>query len=334
MNWTEISTSRRVEVLKLLENKTGLNATSIEKDWWVTLALNALFNGLYGSHLVFKGGTSLSKCWRIIDRFSEDIDLAIDREFLGFSGELTKREIGKKLRKASCVFIRNELKADIERSILNCGIDNDQFKLEVNVTTGSNVDPEPLYLHYESVLDNSNYVFNTVKIEVGSRSLMEPSEDVLIQSIIGEHLPNVDFSDKEFKVKAVLPQRTMLEKAFLLHEILQSPTTIREVNRMSRHLYDLEKLMDSAYCDDTLKNRELYYDIINHRKQFTSMSGVDYATHRPETICFVPSVDALKYWEKDYLLMQENMIYGDSLSFSALIDRIRELNKRFNLTKF
>ena len=64
------------------------------------------------------------------------------------------------------------------------------------------------------------------------------------------------------------------------------------------------------------------------------MSGVDYATHRPETICFVPSVDALKYWEKDYLLMQENMIYGDSLSFSALIDRIRELNKRFNLTKF
>ena len=101
MNWTEISTSRRVEVLKLLENKTGLNATSIEKDWWVTLALNALFNGLYGSHLVFKGGTSLSKCWRIIDRFSEDIDLAIDREFLGFWGELTKRDIGKKLRKAS-----------------------------------------------------------------------------------------------------------------------------------------------------------------------------------------------------------------------------------------
>ena len=318
MNWTEISTSRRVEVLKLLENKTGLNATSIEKDWWVTLALNALFNGIYGSHLVFKGGTSLSKCWRIIDRFSEDIDLAIDREFLGFSGELTKRAIGKKLRKASCVFIRNELKADIERSILNCGIDNDQFKLEVNVTTESNVDPETLYLHYESVLDNSNYVFNTVKIEVGSRSLMEPSEDVLIQSIIGEHLPNVDFSDKEFKVKAVLPQRTMLD---ILKE---------HGKKVIGHLYDLEKLMDSAYCDDTLKNRELYYDIINHRKQFTSMSGVDYATQRPETICFVPSVDALKYWEKDYLLMQENMIYGDSLSFSALIDRIRELNKRFN----
>ena len=334
MNWTELATSRQVEVLKLLENKTGLNAASIEKDWWVTLALNALFNGLYGSHLVFKGGTSLSKCWRIIDRFSEDIDLAIDREFLGLSGELTKRDIGKKLRKASCAFIRNELKADIERFILNCGINNDQFTLKVNVTAESNVDPETLYLHYESVLDNSNYVFNTVKIEVGSRSQMEPSQEVLIQSIIGEHLPNVDFSDKEFKVKAVLPQRTMLEKAFLLHEMLQSSTSVGEVNRMSRHLYDLEKLMSSTHCDEALRNSKLYYDIINHRKLFTSMSGVDYATHRPETICFVPSSDALRYWEKDYLLMQENMIYGDSLSFSALIDRIRELNKRFNSTKF
>jgi hypothetical protein len=163
---------------------------------------------------------------------------------------------------------------------------------------------------------------------------MEPSEDVLIQSIIGDHLPNVDFSDKQFKVKAVLPQRTMLEKAFLLHEMLQNSTSVGEVNRMSRHLYDLEKLMKSAFCDDALKNSELYYDIINHRKLFTSMSGVDYATHRPETICFVPSADVLKSWEKDYLLMQENMIYGDSLSFSALIERIKELNKRFNSTKF
>jgi hypothetical protein len=334
MNWTELSKSRRVEVLKLLENKTGLNAKSIEKDWWVTLALNALFNGLYGSHLVFKGGTSLSKCWHIIDRFSEDIDLAIDREFLGFSGELTKREIGKKLRKASCSFIRNELKTDIERFILNCDIDKEQFLLEVNITEESNVDPETLYLHYESVLDNSDYVFNTVKIEVGSRSLMEPSEEVLVKSIIGELLPNADFSDKEYKVKAVLPQRTMLEKAFLLHEMLQSPTSGKEINRMSRHLYDLEKLMDNSYCKNILNDSNLYNDIIKHREQFTSMAGVDYATHQPETICFVPPDIVLKNWEKDYILMQENMIYGDSLSFKELIDRIRELNHRFNSTKF
>lgn len=332
MNWTKLSKSRRVEILKLLENKTGLNAKSIEKDWWVTLALNALFNGSYGSHLVFKGGTSLSKCWHIIDRFSEDIDLAIDREFLGFSGELTKREIGKKLRKASCSFIRNELKTNIERFILNC--DNEQFSLEVNITEESNVDPETLYLHYESVLDNSDYVFNTVKIEIGSRSLMEPCEEVFVKSIIGELLPNSDFSDKKFKIKAVLPQRTMLEKAFLLHEMLQNPTSGKEINRMSRHLYDLEKLMDNSYCKNVLNDSNLYNEIIKHREQFTSMARVDYTTHRPETISFVPPDSVLKKWEKDYQLMQENMIYGDSLSFEELIDRIRELNRRFNSTTF
>ncbi len=334
MNWTKVPGSRRVEILKLLENKTGLNAKSIEKDWWVTLALNALFNGMYASCLVFKGGTSLSKCWRIIDRFSEDIDLAIDREFLGFPGELTKREIGKKLRKASCSFIRNELKADIERCILDCGIEQMQFSLEVNITEESNIDPETIYLHYESVLDNSDYVFNTVKIEVGSRSLMEPCEDVFIQSIIGELLPEAVFSDKEFAVKAVLPQRTMLEKAFLLHEMLQSPTAGKNINRMSRHLYDLERLMDSRYCGNVLENRELYLDIIKHREQFTSIAGVDYTTHKPETICFLPPPEVLKNWEKDYLLMQENMIYGLSLSFNELIDRIRELNNKFNSTRF
>ena len=334
MNWTQLSKSRRIEILKLLENKTGLNAKSIEKDWWVTLALNALFNGLYGSHLVFKGGTSLSKYWHIIDRFSEDIDLAIDREFFGFSGELTKREIGKKLRKASCSFIRNELKADIDRFILNCDINKEQFSLDVNITEESNVDPETLYLHYESVLDNSDYVFNTVKIEIGSRSLMEPNEAIFVKSIIGELLPNSDFSDKEFKIKAVLPQRTMLEKAFLLHEMLQNPTSGKEINRKSRHLYDLEKLMDNPFCKNVLNDSSLYNEIIKHREQFTSMAGVDYSTHKPETISFVPPDSVLKNWEKDYQLMQENMIYGDSLSFKELMDRIKVLNIRFNSTRF
>ena len=106
MNWTDLPKDRQVELLHLLENNTGLNAKSIEKDWWVTLALKALFSGSYAAHLVFKGGTSLSKCWKLIDRFSEDIDLAIDRKFLGFAGELTKKEIGKKLRKASCALVR------------------------------------------------------------------------------------------------------------------------------------------------------------------------------------------------------------------------------------
>lgn len=280
--------------------------------------------------MVFKGGTSLSKCWQIIDRFSEDIDIAIDREFLGFTGNLTKKEIGKKLRKASCTLVRGKLREDIEKFILDSGIDRKQFSLDVNITEESNIDPETLFLHYESVLDNSNYIFNAVKIEIGSRSLMESSEGVAIKSIISELLPTADFADMDFRVQAVLPKRTLLEKVFLLHELFQSSSQGKDVNRMSRHLYDIEKLMDSAYCINALNERELYNGIIKHRELFTSVAGVDYSTHQPQTINFVPPETVIKDWEKDYLLMQENMVYGKSLSFQELIKRIMELNNRFN----
>lgn len=169
-------------------------------------------------------------------------------------------------------------------------------------------------------------------IEIGSHSLMEPCESVSIKSIIGEQLLTADFADTDFLVQAVLPKRTLLEKAFLLHELFQNPIVKKDINRMSRHLYDIEKLMDSKYCEDILSDSKLYNEIIKHRERFTSIAGVDYSTHKPKTICFVPPESVLKDWEKDYLLMQENMIYGDSLSFDGLIERIKELNSRFNST--
>jgi hypothetical protein len=334
MNWTDLPKTRQVELLNLLENRIDLNANSIEKDWWVTLALKALFSSSYSAHLVFKGGTSLSKCWHLIDRFSEDIDIAIDREFLGFPGNLTIKEIGKKLRKASCSLVRGRLREEIEQSLLNNGLKNSQFSLEVNITKESNVDPEILFLHYESVLNNTDYVFNTVKMEIGSRSLMEPSESVPVRSIIGELLPASDFADTAFFVQTVLPKRTFLEKAFLLHELFQKNIHGNDIKRMSRHLYDLEKLMDSVYCKDALEDSDLYNEIINHRKMFTSIANMDYSTHQPSYINFTPPETVLKEWEKDYFAMQENMIYGESLSFRELIGRIRELNNRFNSTTF
>lgn len=334
MNWTDLPKTRQVELLNLLENRIDLNASSIEKDWWVTLALKALFSSSYSAHLVFKGGTSLSKCWHLIDRFSEDIDIAIDREFLGFPGNLTKREIGKKLRKASCSLVRGRLREEIEQFLLDNGLKNSQFSLEVNITEESNVDPEILFLHYESVLDNTDYVFNTVKMEIGSRSLMEPSEAVLVRSIIGELLPASDFADTAFFVQTVLPKRTFLEKAFLLHELFRKDIHGNDIKRMSRHLYDLEKLMDSDYCQDVLEDSNLYNEIIKHRKMFTSIANIDYSTHQPTSINFTPPESVLKEWERDYFAMQENMIYGESLSFQELIVRIRELNKRFNSTTF
>src|SRR5205814_7589456 len=99
--WLNISKERRVEILNQISNNTGLPAVAIEKDWWVTLVLNASFALAYSNNIVFKGGTSLSKGWNLIDRFSEDLDLAVDRKFFGYEGDINKGQI-RSLRKKSC----------------------------------------------------------------------------------------------------------------------------------------------------------------------------------------------------------------------------------------
>ncbi len=114
--------------------------------------------------------------------------MAIDRKFLGFAGDLTKKEIGKKLRKASCTLVRGKLREEIEQFILDFGIDPKQFKLTVNITNESNVDPETLFCIYESVIDNSDYIFYMLKSN-GSRSLWQPCESVSIKINNGELLP-------------------------------------------------------------------------------------------------------------------------------------------------
>ena len=101
--WLRLSKQRRIDVLNQVSNKTGLPPIAVEKDWWVTLAIFCTFNQTYSPHIVFKGETSLSKSWNLIDRFSEDIDLAIDRKSFGFDGDISKNQINK-LRKKSCDF--------------------------------------------------------------------------------------------------------------------------------------------------------------------------------------------------------------------------------------
>lgn len=109
MNWIDLKLDEKRLILDTLSVRLKLDQQSIEKDWWVTMVLRAIFSSEYAPHLSFKGGTSLSKCFKIIDRFSEDIDIAINREFLGFSGELSKTQVSDRLRRASCGFVREIL---------------------------------------------------------------------------------------------------------------------------------------------------------------------------------------------------------------------------------
>ena len=226
----------------------GVNQVAIEKDWWVTVTLKALFQTDCRDSLIFKGGTSLSKGFNIIERFSEDIDLAINHSFFGIEG--TSKSQREKLRKKARAYIHETLSSHIEN------VSQEQDKNGEWRLIDSDKDPSVILLHYPSILEDSiNYIPPRVKIEISCLSMDEPTEIRHISSLIGDSFDGED-ADAESFVRAVVPTRTFLEKLFLLAEEFQKekPRSVR----MSRHLYDLEKLMDTEYGEEALSNRKLY----------------------------------------------------------------------------
>ena len=119
MKFIDIPEESQRQAINTVALNSGLPPSSIEKDWWVTQVLKALHSLPYSEHIAFKGGTSLSKCWNLIERFSEDIDIAISREYLGFSGELSKTQISDKLRRAACTFVREKMQFDVKEALIN-----------------------------------------------------------------------------------------------------------------------------------------------------------------------------------------------------------------------
>lgn len=149
---------------------------------------------------------------------SEDIDIGISREFLGFSGEISKNQISDRLRRASCSFVRNIMRHDVENALLAQGISPEAIVVTVQETKISTVDPETIYVSYQSLYESDGYILPQVKIEVSGRSMTEPVSKVFVRSYISENLPKLTFADNPVEVNAVIPQRTFLEKLFLLHE--------------------------------------------------------------------------------------------------------------------
>lgn len=330
MKFINLPTSAQQRFIRVLSHNSGLDPQIIEKDWWVTAVLRAVFSLPYSESLSFKGGTSLSKCWKLIERFSEDVDIAVSREFFGFSGDLSKTQISDKLRRAACSFVREQLQFDVKDRLLEQGIPADCFTVAVNVTPITTTDPERIEIHYQSNFNSNPYIKSQVIIEVSGRSMSEPLKPVELRSILEDNFPESPFVEQPIIVNAVIPERTFLEKIFLLHEeFSHSPEQIR-VDRMSRHLYDIIKIADTDIANRALSNRELWNSIVEHRHKFIGLKGFDYNTLTPDRIRIVPPDTIIEQWRKDYDAMREIMIYGDSPTFDDLIDRVRALNEKIN----
>jgi len=326
-NFYKLPKGGKLKVFEQISARTPLPDYAVEKDWWVVQTLRILFDMDIAKHLVFKGGTSLSKAWNLIDRFSEDIDLALDKAVLDIDKVETKKHV-KKLRSKSKKFIKEIFHPLLKEKFVEAGIDD----VEIKIPDGLENDPLSIEIYYPYVTKYSKYINPRVLVEIGSRSLKEPFSERTITSFVTEQFPKLDFADESIRIATASPEKTFLEKIFLLHEEFQKDEI--RTNRLSRHFYDIERMMDTPFAKSALSDTELYQTIVQHRQLLFSVSTVDYNLHQPQTINLIPPDKFLKEWEKDYTELSESMIYGEKLSWNKLLSRIRELNNRINKFEF
>lgn len=331
-HWQQYSEQERLQLLDMAAAQKGLPRIAVEKDWWVTMTLKALSTTKYAPLMSFKGGTSLSKGWNLINRFSEDIDIALRREDR-FAISSTSNNQMAKVRRVARHYIVKELPDELEQALSDLGVtgfsvepelsrNKDGVMVELSATTH----PSTIFVKYQSVVPElSDYIKPQVKIEISCLSMNEPVEQKLLNTFISEAVPSADEVSVGFMT--VVPTRTFLEKIFLLHEEFQKEYP--RSYRMSRHLYDIEKLMKTVFGEDALTDRVLYDAIVAHRAIFNNIKGMDYSLHAPKTISIIPPDRVHKAWKDDYEAMCNDFIYETSpLSFDDLLLQIELLQNK------
>lgn len=326
-----LSEEQRRTVFQQTAARIKLPVTAIEKDFWVTEILNILFSLPYAAKMVFKGGTSLSKVWGVISRFSEDIDIAIDRSMFGIEGDVTKKQL-KKLRKESSIFVRDTLASDLAIAAEQAGLSEFIIIKADPDGDGDATYPEPRQIHiiYDSVLSSGStpYLRDEVLLEVGARSLFEPTAIARVKSFVADVFPHLTSNDNT-PVVAAVAEKTFLEKAFLLHELFSTDGG-RNAGRKSRHMYDLCKMLEAGIADLAITDNELWETIRHHREVFTSICDVDYTPDIRRRIALVPPQNVLEEWKNDYDSMVMNMIYEDNPpAFADILKSMAEIERRF-----
>lgn len=317
--------------------RVGWVATSVEKDFWVCWTLQQLFAmpGL-AEHLTFKGGTSLSKVWKLIDRFSEDIDLTIDRAALGFGGadspdqapsakQQTKR---LKALKAACRdHVQQTVMSQLEAQ-MKIGLDGKAWNLRLDK---DDIDGQTLLFEYPTHFrtQDDRYSSSVVKIEFGARSDPWPAQTSSIQSIIADVFPQA-FAAPACTVNALAPERTFWEKAMLLHKETYRPADKARRPRMARHYYDLYRLIEQRIAAHAAADQELFMQVAAHRQVFFAQTWVDYATLRPGYLRLAPLPEQEAGWRQDYVAMQGEMFSTAPPPFDVLLKVIKVFEIEFN----
>lgn len=310
-------------------SKMKVNEAIIEKDFWVVLVLDYLFTkSKYKKAFTFKGGTSLSKGYSLIKRFSEDIDLILDWTTFGVpeNEPYEKRTNTKQNRynqdinEKAAVFTKDTLLDEIKAGLsdlLGFAVDMECDKTEENI----------IVFKYPRIYSNDS-ILNTIRLEFGPLAALTPSEVIKVSPYINDYYPNV-MKQPYTEVLTTKPTRTFWEKVTILHHEANRPSTSKIPDRYSRHYYDLYMMSLGMSIEDLLENIDLLDRVVEFKTKFYPRGWARYDLAKKGTLKLVPDKYRVDLLEKDYKAMQD-MLFGDKPSFNEIMDSIRELEKRIN----
>jgi hypothetical protein len=331
----QLTAKQRAELFAAASQQLGLNMVVIEKDFWVCWTLRQLFTlpGL-GEHLIFKGGTSLSKVWRVIERFSEDIDVSLSREWLGFAGEQDPETAGSgKQRKkrleelsAACAVKIREMVLPGLTSQVRAALGAAGWDIAVSPD-----DAQTLLFRYPSALDATTpgaYIRREVKIEGGARSDDWPADDQTIRPYVAEAFPE-RLAEAKASVRVLSAERTFWEKATILHAEAHREAGKPTPARFSRHYADLAALGEHAAGKRAVTKDDLRARVVAHKTVFFPSAWAHYETAAPGSFRLIPDERRLADLERDYREMQE-MYFGTPHSWAEIVARLHKLETAIN----
>ncbi len=339
-SFARLDIEERKKYFEVASDKLGINSQLIDKDFWVCWILKRLFSMKdIGEHLTFKGGTSLSKVYKIIGRFSEDVDVSIERSYLGYGGDMEpEKGSSNKERKRRIEGLIGKCKEAITdifypelRSLIQESLETDKnWKLELDTEDQTN---PALLFHFPSVspLSKENYLKSVIKIEMGARSDHWPVEMAEITPYVVDAVPDA-MTDRTVNVRVLSAERTFWEKATILHKLYHFPEDKPLPIRMTRHYYDIYEMVQSAILERALDNIDLLTRVAEHTSTFFRSPAAKYDEAKPGTLKLVPKPNQIPALESDYQQMQP-MFFKESPSFESILEALKTVEDRINKIK-
>jgi predicted nucleotidyltransferase component of viral defense system len=333
------SQEERNELFRESATSRGVLPQIIEKDFWVCWTLDKLFSlPEISPHLIFKGGTSLSKVYGVIERFSEDIDVSINREYLGFEGELDPLNIvGTNKRKTAVEQIKEACKQKVQGSLIaqlqesfSANLGAHGWTLLIDET---DIDGQTLLFTFPqasgaSDLQGLRYVKPIIRIELGARAEHQPYEMHKIRSYAAEDFPT-SFSNPECEIKVLAAERTFWEKATILHDQFHRSGTDKTADRSSRHYYDLFKLAATDIARRAMKDFELLENVVENKKIFFTRAASKYDEALTGNLHLSPNPYRLPALKADYERMAE-MFFSEPPTLDTILKKLAQLEEEIN----